>query len=762
MSRRSLLRAGRRGEWAELSGGRLDAEVLRGVCLATEPMDPRGLLIRGAEIVGTLDLSGVKMAVPLRFDDCTFAETLCADGARLHDLTVTNCRLLGGLRANGVDIEHDLDLSGSLVRGAISTAASMSKRSAIWLCEAAIGGRLLCVGTRVEADGERAIQADRFRVRGTVRFVGGFVALGEVRLLGARIDGSLDFAGAEVSGTGELAISLADAVIGSSFFLIEQETGRRPVINGRISMTSTRIAGRMLVRNADLTQADHEHKPGSYASDRRVGAAIRASRLSVNGDVTFEGSCRISGELDFQLGDFGSVHFGADCVLDAPDRVAVNLTNAALRSELFIAAGARVAGTLRLEGATINGNLTLRGVTLSRPGSRSLLAASSVRVAGDVDLQDLNADGGAINFRGAELGNTFDASGATLRNPGAIALRLLGARIQGSLRLTGTFTAHGAVELRRSIVEGRVDLRGGEFIGGGTEDAPLPAIDAASMMARGGMYLGWRRAEPTVSFISSHTTVLADDPDLWPARFAISGMTYERFGPPSLNHRTVWDGKVRARWLARQTVFDSGPYEQVAAVLRQHGRQADAEHVLIAQRRQAHREQAATGRRLGRRARAAVHHAYGLFGYGYRPGRAGWPLVLLLAGVFLITLLPFGANTMRATDPRGNVYAPDGRVVTVDPATRPTNLADDFVIPASTPPAADPCGHGQVRCFNPFFYAVDTVVPLVSLSQRTTWYPDPHTTDGRLLEWLLSTATLLGWVLSSILALSTARLARNV
>jgi hypothetical protein len=37
--------------------------------------------------------------------------------------------------------------------------------------------------------------------------------------------------------------------------------------------------------------------------------------------------------------------------------------------------------------------------------------------------------------------------------------------------------------------------------------------------------------------------------------------------------------------------------------------------------------------------------------------------------------------------------------------------------------AADPCGDGQVRCVNPVFYAVDTVVPLVTPASATPGTP---------------------------------------
>ncbi len=50
-------------------------------------------------------------------------------------------------------------------------------------------------------------------------------------------------------------------------------------------------------------------------------------------------------------------------------------------------------------------------------------------------------------------------------------------------------------------------------------------------------------------------------------------------------------------------------------------------------------------------------------------------------------------------------------------------------------------------------YAIDTVVPLISLDQRSTWYPDPHVSGGEVMLWWLNLATLLGWLLSSIFVL---------
>jgi hypothetical protein len=80
--------------------------------------------------------------------------------------------------------------------------------------------------------------------------------------------------------------------------------------------------------------------------------------------------------------------------------------------------------------------------------------------------------------------------------------------------------------------------------------------------------------------------------------------------------------------------------------------------------------------------------------------------------------------------------------------------AGSFAVPVGRAPAPDACGDGQVRCFNPVFYAVDTVVPLVTLGQRSTWYPNRAGPWGTVVDTWLNVATLLGWVLSSIFLLS--------
>jgi hypothetical protein len=665
----------------------------------------------------------------------------------LFELSLTGSPRLPGLLGNGLRLRRDLDLSRSQIAGAHWTSGSTSKRSAVWLCESEIGGRLLCADTVIDGQGDRAIQADRIRVGGAVRLLHDFTSRGEIRLIGARINGSLDITGAHLAAVNGPAIELEDAVIEGSMFVIEAPGGRRPEIRGRIGMGSTRISGRMEVRNATIEAHADRQRESIYARPVTRGIALDAIQLSVAADVAFVGHCEVTGSIDMTMGEMSSVTIGAGCVLRAPRRTALDLTNSEIRAHLRLEHDATVEGTIRLEGAAIHGMLALNG-RMSQPEHRSLVGGSAMTVDGAVYLDGLQADGGRINFRGATLAGLV-ADGARLDNPGDYSISLKEATVKGSVQLTDGFTSTGLLMLSRSTIEGILQFNGGSF----TCPEPVPrhnqyghAIEAISASAHGGMDLGWRTVWPSVDFTDVTTTFLADDPAAWPPQFTISGLSYERFErPPGGRSREIWDQRERIAWLGRQTDFDAGAYEQAARVFRQHGRVSEAEEILMAQRRHAgHVEwpHALSPRRL-------LEAVYALIGYGYRPTRVLWALAILLLAVLVTLELPTSQATLRATNGNGTVYGISGQVMVTGHAT---------AVPGAR---ADVCGDGEVRCFSPVLYTIDTVVPLISLDQRSTWYPDPHAPGGEIVLLWLNIATLLGWMLSSIFVLSLARLSRS-
>jgi hypothetical protein len=290
------------------------------------------------------------------------------------------------------------------------------------------------------------------------------------------------------------------------------------------------------------------------------------------------------------------------------------------------------------------------------------------------------------------------------------------------------------------------------------------------------MDLGWASVSPSADFTNASTTYLADDPGNWPDRFLIYGFSYDRFAQSERNPSAQpWDPAARARWLDNQDTYDAGPYEQAARVFRQHGYSGEAEEILMARQKQASKL-ARRGRIYPRRALDAV---YGVsVGYGYRPGRVLWLLAGLLVIVVVSLEIPATQATLRATDSAGGLYATSGPLTSTGAAAAQPQASATPAPAATSAPAASPararrvnssrgpsqadsCGGGEVRCFSPVLYAIDTVVPLVSLDQRSTWYPDPQLPDGTLMQWWLNIATLLGWLLSSIFVLSLARLTRS-
>jgi hypothetical protein len=123
--------------------------------------------------------------------------------------------------------------------------------------------------------------------------------------------------------------------------------------------------------------------------------------------------------------------------------------------------------------------------------------------------------------------------------------------------------------------------------------------------------------------------------------------------------------------------------------------------------------------------------------------------VLVLVTVSLE--VPGYRAALRANNGNGEVYTTSGLLT----------ASSGGAAAAPGHPARDTCGDGEVRCFSPVLYAIDTVIPLISLDQWATWYADPDARNGEFMLWWLNLATLLGWVLSSIFVLSLARLSRS-
>ncbi|HWS37513.1 MAG TPA: hypothetical protein VN408_32880 [Actinoplanes sp.] len=653
---RQLLAASRSHRGLDCAGAEIAAADVRTALLSTES----GLWIRAARITGRLDLRTCTVPVPLRFTSCDFTDPVDVEGAALHELIITGDAtaarpaVLPGLHASGTRINRDLNLSGMVITG-------------------------------------------------------------ELRLPAARLGGSLDVTGAELTPADGHALDLAESTIGGSLLLNSPGTGRRCRIGGRIDMSNATIRGALLIRDADLT-------------------TLQAPRLTVHGTFRVDGETVIRGGIlmpGAQL-DGGMRLSGA---LWNPGGTALDLNQAVLGGFLN-ARGLSIEGVVRLNSARINGLLCLDHTTLTKPRRDRCVSAVNLTVTGDAQLRGLSAVGGSLTFRGASIAGVFDAQDAYVSNPGGPTVSLHMAQVTGNVRLCGRFQSIGRVVLTRAVIGGRLRADGATLTWKGDPGARTNAIDVNSAVIRGGVNLGWQVTAGAVNFTGASTSYLADRPDQdWPADSYVSGFTYERFEAAAWHGEAVWDATARIAWLSRMTRYDPRAWEQLAAVLRAAGDVDGAETVLIAQRRQARRLRTGRRRLFDRLQDTTVR-------YGFRPQRALYLLVALIAAVTAGLSLPAVQAQMRATDQNALVFTPAG--------AQP--LPDEHLPPGE-------CGNGKVRCLSPFFYAVDTVVPLIDLHQRSTWYPVAER-NGVLLEWLLNLCTILGWIASTVFAVSFTRLGR--
>ena len=187
-------------------------------------------------------------------------------------------------------------------------------------------------------------------------------------------------------------------------FLIEDASGLRPRIHGRITLASARIGARLLIRNAILAAPATEQRGSIYERPTSIGSALNGRRLSVGAEVTVEGDCQVTGRIDMSMAEMSSMSVTGSSALRTPGGTALDLTNADIQAQFLLGERVSVEGVIQLAGAAVHGTLSLHG-QLSRPERLTLVDGSAMSVQGDVRLEGPRATGGGVNFRGATLGS---------------------------------------------------------------------------------------------------------------------------------------------------------------------------------------------------------------------------------------------------------------------------------------------------------------------------------------------------------------------
>ncbi len=450
----------------------------------------------------------------------------------------------------------------------------------------------------------------------------------------------------------------------------------------------------------------------SWGPDRTVRAEVLAFLL-LRGAAPLDGQvpglnvrgARITGKLNLKYADIEHairlracwferkpVLYGARLrIVSLSDSALPGLTASTVSVDIALKLSCcRITGPVRLAGARIAGGLFLQKAVIGTAGPAEV------------------GQEAALQFNHADIGTDVIAMELTVHGQ----TRINGATVGGQINLNNArLLAPGAIALHAETLTVGTDVRArglearGMFnLTGAKIPGQLYLADArliqpggvalrASSCAIGEVWLSGRECvQGTMNLRRSQFDLLHVPPETWPRRIRIEGLTYRTLSPHV-------PAEQRLPALERE---ESGylpyAYEQLAAAYRTVGDEAGARTVQLAKLRR-HR------RTLPRHARVWGLLQDATVGYGFRPLRAaGWLLALLLTGTAAYWFRP------------------------------PRELKQ-----------------GEAPEFNPVFYTLDLMVPIISFGQEAAYAPDGW------YQWLSYLLIVTGWVLATTTAAGVSR-----
>ncbi|WP_438319286.1 membrane-associated oxidoreductase [Streptomyces sp. HUAS TT3] len=454
---------------------------------------------------------------------------------------------------------------------------------------------------------------------------------------------------------------------------------------------------------------------GSPADGLVCGLTVKGARITGAIDWTY---ATIEHGIRLQACWFERtpVLYGAQLrALVLSDSVLPGLMAANLRADLVLRlTGCRVTGRLRLQGARISGGLFLERAVIGTPGTPGDAGTpGDTGTPGDPGTTDATpaaeaADGPPLQLNHADIGTDVIAMGLTVHGQ----TRINGATVRGQIQLDGarlhapggialhaeTLTVGTDLRAHRLDARGMVNLTGSRIPGQviftrARFHAPGETALRASSCTIGELWLN--RCEPVqgaVNLRRSTLDLLHVEPGTWPDRIRIDGLTYRTLAPH------LPPGERLPALEREESGYLPYAYEQLAAAYRTTGDEAAARTVQLAKLRR-HR------RTLPRHTRLWGVLQDATVGYGFRPLRAaGWLLALLLTGSLAYGLRP--------------------------------------------PP---PLKAGEAPEFNPVFYTLDLLLPIIGFGQEQAFAPRGW---GQWLSYLL---IVTGWVLATTTAAGVSR-----
>jgi hypothetical protein len=331
----------------------IHAELIRWICAdrrARDLVDPVGIGIYGAKIIGELILDYISVPFPIKLLHCAFVDDasfysgeiveLDFGGSRLKSFIADETRVKGNVfLRDGFWAEGEVGLRGTQIEGSLDCA----------------GGTFINLPNRALQGTGVALSASGMVVNGSVFLRNKFRAKGEVSLLNAQIGGSLDCSGGLFTnppggGSGD-ALSVHLGTIKGTVFLTE----------GFRAEGATRLVGTQIGGNLECDGGEFLNPPGNLPAS---GAALVADGISIRGNLFLSGKFRAEGEVSLLDAQIGATLGCVGGTFRNPLKAGTNGKGRALsadrvnvKGDVYLSDGFNAEGRVRLPGAHVGGDL---------------------------------------------------------------------------------------------------------------------------------------------------------------------------------------------------------------------------------------------------------------------------------------------------------------------------------------------------------------------------------------------------------------------
>jgi hypothetical protein len=297
-------------------GEQIRAEVIAALALgavAGIPGRTAGVRIRGARIVGELDLRHGTVDVPLTMLNCTFTDAVRLEQSVTKSIDLKNSQLVG-LAANGAHIRGSLTLKGVEIAGDGQDAALL---------------QMLTVDAELDCN----------RLR----------CAGALTLINARVGSEFRLNQATLSNPGGIAINLGGMTVDSSFYCSDAK------IEGHLRMPGLTVGGVISMTRSTLT---HPPTEGQFAHQSITGDSISSGGNAFFDEVTAAAQIDLTG-----AGFGGRLSFKAASLSSPkPTWPALVANSVTVGRGLYIGDGFRSDTGVRLTGAQVAGHLDVYGM----------------------------------------------------------------------------------------------------------------------------------------------------------------------------------------------------------------------------------------------------------------------------------------------------------------------------------------------------------------------------------------------------------------